>query len=602
MHAATHVDRLTRERETKNMDRTEQRELLALWLLANEGVADEAQLRQLNERLESDAEARAYLLDVARQQGLLAWYSASQPAPAAAPFPMAALAADAGEARDESCAACELPPRAAPLSPRRSAGWAVLAASVVGFAAGAWVMAQRDDRADVVSAGAPIQARMVSATGCVWAPGSTSRSLSRGQLVGGDSLQLLEGIAEFTIGAGDANVDVQMEGPASIQFAGPHAASVNYGKVILRSGMPLERAFPIETAFGRVLLEADAEVGILSFGSTSEIHCFRGGMTIESPWMPASETGAAHHRLGAGEGLKFTEAGGVPQAQRVAASELQFTPQTSMSTDYLAVSADYVREILAAAPVAYWRFEESQDGVVKNEMGPLHPCRVKGEVGFAGPAGNRAVELGLGPQHGSVVADDSWDDVLGGDFTIELWMKPSHYHTGSMVGFVAEFDAAKRRNKHGILLEVCGPTAPSWLKPNQLRFLHRSERSAEAVHGVSCYSGVTYDVRQWQHLVAVRKGSEMRLYLDGKLLATAEESAPTPRGLQLVLGQLYTETVERFFIGHMDEAAIYNRALTEDEVRKHHELLRPEAAARSSHLPETAAGQNVATIEAGGLG
>jgi hypothetical protein len=46
--------------------------------------------------------------------------------------------------------------------------------------------------------------------------------------------------------------------------------------------------------------------------------------------------------------------------------------------------------------------------------------------------------------------------------------------------------------------------------------------------------------------------------------------------LHLVIGQLYTETVERFFIGQLDEVAIYNRALSGDEVETHHDLLRPD--------------------------
>jgi hypothetical protein len=41
------------------------------------------------------------------------------------------------------------------------------------------------------------------------------------------------------------------------------------------------------------------------------------------------------------------------------------------------------------------------------------------------------------------------------------------------------------------------------------------------------------------------------------------------------MGQLYTETVERFFIGHVDEVAIYDRPLSADEVAKHFQLLRP---------------------------
>jgi hypothetical protein len=156
-------------------------------------------------------------------------------------------------------------------------------------------------------------------------------------------------------------------------------------------------------------------------------------------------------------------------------------------------------------------------------------------------------------------------------------MKPSHQHLGSMVGFCGVFDPVVHRNKHGVLLETCGPSGPSdWRRINQLRFLHRSQLTADPHDGVSCFSSRPYEPRRWQHVVAVKEGREMRLFLDGQLMQTAHDDLPTPKGLHLVIGQLYTETVERFFIGQLDEVAIYARPLTSRQVRRHYELLRGE--------------------------
>jgi hypothetical protein len=73
----------------------------------------------------------------------------------------------------------------------------------------------------------------------------------------------------------------------------------------------------------------------------------------------------------------------------------------------------------------------------------------------------------------------------------------------------------------------------------------------------------------------VRDGEDLRLYLDGVIVASGTDPSHVATGLQLVLGQLYTETVERFFIGHVDEVAIYDRALDAGEIRRHYQLLRP---------------------------
>ena len=558
------------------MSPTERRQFLELWLLAGEGQADAAQLALLNRTLENDADARAAILAVSRQQGWLAWNAADARLPAA----IQTLHDGVGRSVAETDSGSR-PGRAKPAGTRWA--WAALAASVLSFVAGQYLAGR--DAAGVAAVDEPVvQARMVSSTGCVWGPGNTGGMLSGHGIGGGDSVQLLEGIAEFRIDVGDSDVRLQMEGPASMVLTAHGAASMSYGKIIVRTGQQHSGVYPIETSFGRVLAEPESEIGLIGFGSTAEIHCFNGRATIESPWLRSNENQVASVSLEAGEALEFEDVGGATLAAKHSDAEPErFTPQVSMSTDFLSVSSDYVRTVVAAEPVAYWRFEESTGGIVRNEVGDAYQGRVKGEVGWAGPEGNRAVELGMNAHHGSIVAAESWDNVLAGDFTIELWMKPSHHHLGSMVGFVGEFDPMVQRNKHGVLLETCGPSGPSdWLRVRQLRFLHRSQLTANSADGVSCFSERSYDVRRWQHVVAVKRDDELRLYVDGELVQTARDDQPTPQGLQLVIGQLYTETVERFFIGQLDEVAIYDRALDAGEVAEHYELLRPTQAPREA--------------------
>ena len=76
----------------------------------------------------------------------------------------------------------------------------------------------------------------------------------------------------------------------------------------------------------------------------------------------------------------------------------------------------------------------------------------------------------------------------------------------------------------------------------------------------------------------LREGDALRLYMDGELVQESADPQRIPLGLQLVMGQLYTETVERFFIGHVDEVAIYDRPLKPQEIATHYQLLRPAKA------------------------
>jgi hypothetical protein len=354
-------------------------------------------------------------------------------------------------------------------------------------------------------------------------------------------------------------------------LTGQGAISLRYGKIIVTTGDLGER-YPIETSFGRVLIEPNAQTGLVSFGSTEEIHSFIGEAKVESPWLTSNdfEGGAV---VKAGEALHFKELkDGALEAVYGVVQAWRFTLQVPMTHDFLAVRPEYVREITASQPVAYWRFEGAKDGVVRNEVADRFHGRLKGQVGWVGPEGNQAIEFGITPEPGSLVVAESWGDLLGGDFSVEAWIKPSHRHLGSILGFIGEFDWQDRRNKHGLLLEVNGPASGD-NSLQRLRFLHRPVLGVTG--GVSLYSDRSYQPRRWQHVAAVREGDELRLYLDGELVQQATTAERLPRGLQLVVGQLYTETVERFFIGHVDEIAIYDRPLSEREIQRRHELLRP---------------------------
>jgi hypothetical protein len=97
-----------------------------------------------------------------------------------------------------------------------------------------------------------------------------------------------------------------------------------------------------------------------------------------------------------------------------------------------------------------------------------------------------------------------------------------------------------------------------------------------------------YQVRRWQHVVAVKQGSEARLYLDGKMAASAANAESLPRGLRLIIGEASTTQRTYRFCGQLDELSIYPHALSDTEVRQHF---------RSVHLPSDAnAAANKETI------
>jgi hypothetical protein len=213
-------------------------------------------------------------------------------------------------------------------------------------------------------------------------------------------------------------------------------------------------------------------------------------------------------------------------------------------------------------------------------MGSNFACHIEGALGVAAYHGNEAVEFGVTDQGGEIICNELLDDVIKDTYSIEFWIKPSHYHVGSVISFVGDADESGI-TPHGLLLELGGtgliPTAVH--HPGRMRFLHRSPASNASDLGTSCYSTDAYTLRKWQHVVAIKDKSHMRLYFNGELAGEGEDLTPLPPGMRLLVGRLYPSRRVRPFIGQLDELAIYDRALSPKEIAKHYRLIRPKPKA-----------------------
>lgn len=84
----------------------------------------------------------------------------------------------------------------------------------------------------------------------------------------------------------------------------------------------------------------------------------------------------------------------------------------------------------------------------------------------------------------------------------------------------------------------------------------------------TCLSTTPLATNRWHHVAATRSGHDYRLYLDGNLsYSTNESSAAIPTGSYLQVGTaLQYHNNEHFFHGNLDDLRIYNRALSSNEV------------------------------------
>jgi len=88
-------------------------------------------------------------------------------------------------------------------------------------------------------------------------------------------------------------------------------------------------------------------------------------------------------------------------------------------------------------------------------------------------------------------------------------------------------------------------------------------------------SGATYADGRWHHLAAVKSGPALALYLDGQNVVTATASADFDGSLDIAIGRLGRTLAAAYFDGLIDEVALYERALTAEQIQA---LARPAAS------------------------
>jgi hypothetical protein len=241
----------------------------------------------------------------------------------------------------------------------------------------------------------------------------------------------------------------------------------------------------------------------------------------------------------------------------------------------LPVSKAYVDRILADGPKGYWRFESEQNGVISSEVSGGSDLSMVGGVRLAELTGNRVAEFRPGVDC-YLFSRAPMDAMANADYSFEVWVKPSHLHYGTILGLCPSKPVTAFGN--AFLLEVQSsstlPGRPDFGHPNSIRFLHRDPPVRDSRLGTNCFSNEPYTVRRWQHLVAVKRGSQMELYVDGNLEAQAMDESSLSSGQRLVIGrQALSVDKSLQFIGQLDEVAVYAKALTPEEIQAHYKLI-----------------------------
>jgi hypothetical protein len=197
------------------------------------------------------------------------------------------------------------------------------------------------------------------------------------------------------------------------------------------------------------------------------------------------------------------------------------------------------------AIVGMWLFDEgtgeiAEDSSEKGNDGEIfgNPKWVDGKFGEA---------LEFDGQSYVKVPDDGSLDITEA-ITIALWIQPSslagwQYMVAKGYDNCYQIDSNSDWNGH-LMLRIYTPGATELLGP----------------------AVADLETGTWYHLAAVYDGSEMRFYVDGELNNSAAKTGNiTPNDDDLYIAQ--DAINQEYFHGIIDEVAIFNVALTEDNIK-----------------------------------
>ena len=234
---------------------------------------------------------------------------------------------------------------------------------------------------------------------------------------------------------------------------------------------------------------------------------------------------------------------------------------------------DYAKAVLRADPVAYWRMSEFGGPVANDCTGKENHGQYEDLTAFylEGPLGsgfsgrgevNRAVHFAGGRLKAAV-------EGLGQTYSVQMWIyngMPDDVRPVAGYFFSRGVDGAE--NAPGEHLGIGGTAAAG----GRLIFSNGNTLD-ELLEGKT-----RLETKTWYHVALVRQGRKVAVYLDGNRepeiagqVGVAEPSAPE----HVLIGGRNDNFAN--FAGKIDEVAIYDRALSAEEILQHY--------ARAGHKP-----------------
>ncbi len=400
-------------------------------------------------------------------------------------------------------------------------------------------------------------ATLTDMTHAVWSAGDDD--LSKGRQIGaGNWHELLQGFAEITF---DNGAVVTLESPVSFMCQSAGSMYVESGKLFTKVS-PRAVGFTIDTPHSKII-DLGTEFGINVDKKVCDVQVHKGLVRLYA--QPEDEqTPGEHRQVKAGQACSV-------KADSRKISRIQYDVsryQTSLPSAYEAA-------VRAKKPVYYWNFEGSRQDPLKNMMNTdygssIYPSSVQFTDGpvLEEKRDNQAIVLSDIP----IEISDTVIKQLGKnnkDYTYIVWVRPDAVlrKSGSNIITTAVEKNGKISSCRQIRLNSNGKFQDSFGKG-------KAETSGWVISKTVAQPG------QWYMVAVVANGYKKKLFVNG----VNEVSNPHSHGV----GENARNSQHKYYFGYVsdklgnvmgtkhrppfegaiDEVAIFDRALTDKEIKK----------------------------------
>ncbi len=437
-----------------------------------------------------------------------------------------------------------------------------------------------DEPAPIDVRSGKIVARLTNAIDCDWlfsrrlngqasADASEPVVLPLGtQLPAGQSLDLRGGLAEITF---DSGAKIILHGPARFTVGDARGGDLQLGR--LTAKVPHTAVgFTVNTPAGKVV-DLGTEFGVaVNAAQLTEVVVFVGQVAVSAGSGSSSGNGGGELtntvRVSAGQAVRV--APGQP-ATSAPADAVGFVRDLAPLGSRAEVEAAYVEFVKKLKPAVWFRMEQKDsDRVVHDEMNPARD----GELRWDGP-GNPFVKGRIGKglwlrggQLGDHVYVPDYPKAEHGKLTVSAWAYADTRNADATIAANWRANFALGQFQFALFGDGAGDTANLGVRitANDGQFFVDLDEGK--AHPFPLY--------EWQHVAFTTDGSTLRLYRQGREVASMKHAGlryPSPIP-SLAIGCTFDQSDRKpgvppgYWDGKLDEVMIFNDTLSAEQIQK----------------------------------